>query len=63
MALVQLGSAVPNLEVAHLALDRARVEVTSAADAPAAGDLGKQGGTPAWQPLRGEGPRPAASFV
>jgi hypothetical protein len=46
MPLMQLGASVANLEVAHLALDAARVEVAAAADALAAGDLVEQRGSP-----------------
>ncbi|MFO1218079.1 MAG: hypothetical protein U1E89_06785 [Burkholderiaceae bacterium] len=63
MSLMQLGASVPNLKVAHLALDATRVEAAAAADAFAAGDLGEQRCAPTWQPLRGEGPRPAAFSV
>ena len=63
MALMQLGAAVPDVEVAHLALDAARVEVPAAADAPAAGDFGEQRRAPSWQALRGERPQLAASCV
>lgn len=41
MLLVQLGASMPDLEVAHLALDATWVEVTAAADASASGDLGE----------------------
>jgi hypothetical protein len=67
MLLVQLVAPLADSKVAHLALDAARVEATAAADALARalarGDLLQEGGAPALQPLRGEGPRPAASFA
>jgi len=50
---VQLGAEVPNLEVAPLAPDPARVEMTAAGGAFGAGDLGKFEGTPARQLLSG----------
>ena len=61
--LVQRGASVPDLEVAHLALDAARAELPAAADTAAPGDLGQKRVAPTSQPLRGEGPRPAAAFV
>ena len=52
MPSMQLGAAVPDAEIAHLALDASRVEVAAAADAPATGDFGEQRRAPRWQALR-----------
>ncbi len=61
MPLVQQLAAMAHVEVAPLALDAARVETASAADAAAAGDLFEQRIAPHRQALRGERPRLAAS--
>jgi hypothetical protein len=49
MALVKQFAAMADVEVAHLALDAARVEAPSAADASAQGDRAEQRITPSWQ--------------
>ena len=54
MPLVEQLAAMTNFEVAHLALDAARVEASSAADAATAGDLVEQRVAPLRQALRGE---------
>ena len=56
-------AAVADVEVAHLALDAARVEAPAAADAAALCNLVKQLVAPLRQSLRGEGPQLAASCV
>jgi len=61
MELVEQSTAMANVEVAHLALDTARVEASAAADASTARDLLEQRIAPARQALRGEQPRLAAS--
>jgi hypothetical protein len=61
MPLVQALAAMADVEVAHLALDPARVEAAAAADAATASDLLEQRVAPRRQALRGERPRLAAS--
>jgi hypothetical protein len=56
-------AAVANVEVAHLALDAARVEAPATADASPARDLVEQRIAPGRQSLRGERPQLAASFA
>lgn len=63
MPLVQQFAAMAHVEVAHLALDAARVEAPSAADAAPMCDFIEQCVAPLRQPLRGERPRLAASFA
>ena len=63
MSLVKHFTSVAHVEVAHLALDAARVEASSAADTSAIGDLVEHRVAPLCELLRGEGPRLAASFV
>lgn len=54
-------AAMPNIEVAHLALDAARVQAPTTAHAAPARDLGQQGLAPGRQTLRGKRPQLAAS--
>lgn len=61
MMTVQRLATVADVEVAHLALDAAGVEVTAAADASTARNLGEQCVAPLWQALRGERPQLAAT--
>jgi hypothetical protein len=61
MPLVQQFASMADAEVAHLALDAARVEAPAAADASSARDLLEQRVAPRCQALRGERPRLAAS--
>jgi hypothetical protein len=41
MPAMEYGAAMADVEVAHLAFDAARIEVSAAADAAAAGDFGQ----------------------
>ena len=63
MSLVEQRAAMADGEAAHLALDSARVEASAATNAATTGNLGQQGLTPAFEALRGERPRLAASCV
>ena len=63
MPLVERFSPMAHVEVAHLALDAARVEATSAADTATAGDLLEHGIAPGSETLRGERPQLAAVFA
>lgn len=63
MVLMKDGAAVAHVEIAHLALDAARVQAASAADAAATRNLGQQRLAPVLLALRGERPLRAASFA
>ena len=63
MALMERFSAMTHVEVAHLALDPARVESAAAADATPSGDFFEQCVAPGRQALRGEQPQLAAVFA
>ena len=63
MDLMQHCAATAHVEVAHLALDAARVETPAAGDASALGNFFEERVAPRWQALRGEQPRLAASFA
>jgi hypothetical protein len=54
MPLMERYVTMADVEVAHLALDAARVEATATADAAATRDLLEQGVAPLRQALRGE---------
>jgi len=60
MLAVQRFATVADVEVAHLALDATGVEVTTAADASTARNLGQQCVAPLRQTLRGKRPQLAA---
>ena len=63
MPLMEGFAAMAHVEVAHLALDAARVEAAATADTAAASDLFEHGVAPGWQTLRGKRPQLAASFA
>jgi len=63
MPAMERCTAAADLEVAHLALDAARIEAAAAADAAAAANLVEQRVAPAFESLRGEWPRLAAICV
>lgn len=63
MPLVQLFAPMTNVEVTHLALDPARVEAPTAANAATTRNFGEHGVSPLRQALRGEQPRLAATCV
>ena len=61
MLLVEGFATMADVEIAHLALDAARVQAPPAAHAASARDLGQHRVAPGSEALRGERPQLAAS--